>query len=238
MTHHHQLPYLLNQEIVFPDVEFALDDPNGLLAVGGDLSRERLMLAYQSGVFPWFSDPDPILWWSPDPRAVLFLDELKVTRSLAKSIRNRGYEIWINKDFKSVMENCSGARKNETGTWITSEMKDAYFDLHEIGAAHCVSVYDNDKLIGGLYGLSQGLFFFGESMFSQSTDASKVALYYLVQHLKTYGFKLIDCQVPNNHLTSLGSRNIDRTAFIGLLEQWVNSPQDKTMWQRSKVTCE
>ncbi len=231
MTHQDELPFLLQEKCIFPDVEYALEYPDGLLAVGGDLSEERLILAYRSGIFPWYSDPDPILWWSPDPRAVLFLDELKVSRSLAKSIRNRGYKVYLNRDFHNVVENCADSRKNTDGTWITEPMKTAYQSLYEAGYAHSVSVYHNGTLIGGLYGISMGKFYFGESMFSTATDASKVALYYLVQYLKEYQFLMIDCQVPNAHLQSLGSRNIKRKEFTGYLQQWGDYPQPENMWQ-------
>jgi len=236
MTHQDQLPFLLEDNCTFPDAEYALDNPNGLLAVGGDLSRERLLLAYQKGIFPWYSDPDPILWWSPDPRAVLYLDELKVSRSLTKSIRNRNYKVWLNRDFRSVIQNCATARQETEGTWITDEMQQAYLSLHNCKMAHCIAVYHDEKLVGGLYGLSQGKFFFGESMFAKSTDASKVALYYLVQFLKNYDFLMIDCQVPNAHLTTLGSRNISRTNFIQLLKQWVEFPQAEAMWKQHELT--
>jgi len=230
MTHQDELPFLLQEKCIFPDVEYALEYPDGLLAVGGDLSKERLILAYRSGIFPWYSDPDPILWWSPDPRAVLFLDELKVSRSLAKSIRNRNYQVYLNRDFHKVVQNCADSRKETDGTWITEPMKAAYLTLHETGSAHCVSVYHNEILIGGLYGISMGKFFFGESMFSKATDASKVALFYLVHYLKNYQFLMIDCQVPNAHLQSLGSRNIKRKEFTDYLQQWNDCQQPENMW--------
>ncbi|RLA05861.1 MAG: leucyl/phenylalanyl-tRNA--protein transferase [Gammaproteobacteria bacterium] len=236
MAYHDLLPIVLRDEIVFPDVEDALEEPNGLLAVGGDLSRERLLLAYHKGIFPWFSKPDPIIWWSPDPRAVLYLEQLKVSRSLGKSIRNRNYQIWINKDFNQVIQGCAAARAYSDETWITDEMLLAYQDLHQYGAAHCLSVYQDGQLVGGLYGISEGRFFFGESMFSTATDASKVALYYLVQFLKSYDFLMIDCQVPNEHLTSLGSTQITRNEFIQQLEKWRDWPQPESMWQPREIT--
>ena len=148
------MPYLLSDELTFPNPRDAWEDNNGLLAVGGDLRPERLILAYQHGIFPWFSDKDPILWWSPNPRTVLFLDDLKVSRSLAKSIRNKGYEVYLNRDFESVIEACAESRKDQDGTWITREMMDAYINLHAMGLAHCVSVYKEKELVGGLYGPS------------------------------------------------------------------------------------
>ncbi|MFT5520526.1 MAG: leucyl/phenylalanyl-tRNA--protein transferase [Enterobacterales bacterium] len=231
MTHHHQLPYLLSDENIFPDVEYALTDPNGLLAVGGDLSRERLLHAYQEGIFPWYSSSEPIIWWSPDPRAVLYLDDLKISRSLAKSLRNRNFEVWLNRDFESVLNHCAGKRAYADGTWITDEIQTAYADLHNCGIAHSISVYQDEKLVGGLYGLSMGKFFFGESMFNKSTDASKVALCYLVNYLKEHDFLMVDCQVPNSHLESLGSINIERKEFIQQLKQWRDWPQPEAMWQ-------
>lgn len=235
MTHQDKLPFLLDDEVIFPDTEFALEKPNGLLAVGGNLSRERLKLAYQNGIFPWYSEPDPILWWSPNPRAVLYLDDLKVSRSLAKSIRNRNFEVFLNKDFEDVMYQCAKSREHQEGTWITDEMQAAYLDLHHIGLAHCVSVYLDGELVGGLYGISQGKFFFGESMFSKVSDASKVALFHLVEFLKEYSFLMIDCQVPNPHLKSLGSRNIPRTEFTQQLRKWVNYPQSPNMWHQQNL---
>jgi len=229
MTHQHQLPFLLEEELIFPDVEYALNEPNGLLAVGGDLSRERLILAYQKGIFPWYSKPYPIIWWSPDPRAVLYLDELKVSRSLAKSVRNKNFEIYLNRDFETVLKNCAAERNYTEGTWITEEMHTAYMDLHLCGVAHCISVYHEEQLVGGLYGISQGKFFYGESMFSKS-------LYYLVNFLKSYGFLMIDCQVPNAHLKSLGSRNIPRAEFIKQLNQWGDWPQPEAMWFEKNLT--
>ena len=238
MTHQHRLPFLLTNDLVFPDVEDALDDPDGLLAIAGDLSAERLILAYKNGIFPWYSEPDPILWWSPNPRAVLFLDELKVSRSLSKSIRNKNFEVWINKDFNDVISHCAATRHYADGTWITDEMKDAYQRLHQENIAHCVSVYSDNKLVGGLYGISLGRFFFGESMFSHTSDASKVALYHLVEYLKSHEFLMIDCQVPNSHLESLGSRTIPRMEFTAQLQKWIDTPQAQNLWQQQIITKE
>ena len=204
--------FRLTDELVFPPATLAEED--GLLAIGGDLSLPRLLLAYSSGLFPWSNEGDPLLWWSPDPRAVLYLDELKISRSLAKSLRNRNFEVWLNKDFNSVVSHCAGKRDYAEGTWITDEIQAAYADLHNCGIAHSISVYQDEQLVGGLYGLSLGKFFFGESMFNKSTDASKVALCYLVNYLKDHDFLMVDCQVPNSHLKSLGSINIKRKDFI------------------------
>ena len=224
------MPYLLSDEIAFPNPRDAWEDNNGLIAVGGDLTVERLILAYQHGIFPWYSDNDPILWWSPNPRTVLYLDELKVSRSLAKSIRNKGYQVFLNRDFESVIHACAQSRMKEEGTWITSDMVQAYVNLHSLGLAHCVSVYSDQELVGGLYGPSLGRFFFGESMFSKKTDASKVALYHLVNYLKSRDFELIDCQLSNPHLTSLGARDINRDKFLDILEAHVHKQQDN-IWK-------
>ena len=224
------MPYLLTNDLAFPNPRNAWHDPQGLIAVGGDLSPARLKLAYQMGIFPWYSEHDPILWWSPDPRTVLYLDELKVSRSLNKSIRNKGYVAYLNRDFEMVIQLCAQLRSNEQGTWITQEMLDAYMTMHQLGMAHCVSVYQNNTLVGGLYGPSLGKFFFGESMFSKASDASKVALYYLVEYLKQQEFIMIDCQMPNDHLSSLGCREIPRNEFLDILQQDVYHEQ-RNIWQ-------
>ncbi len=231
------MPYLLSDELIFPDPREAWEDTNGLLAVGGDLSPERLILAYQHGIFPWFSENDPILWWCPDPRTVLYLDELKVSRSLAKSIRNKGYQVYLNRDFEAVITACSESRKNQEGTWITDEMINAYINLHAMGIAHCVSVYQDKTLVGGLYGPSLGPFFFGESMFSSKTDASKVALYYLVNYLKKLDFILIDCQLSNPHLTSLGAKEISRDQYLRVLDKHIYDKQ-QNIWRPQELTAE
>lgn len=229
------MPYLLSDELIFPNPRDAWEENNGLIAVGGDLRAERLLLAYTHGIFPWYSENDPILWWCPEPRTVLYLDELKVSRSLNKSIRNKGFEVYLNRDFESVISACAEMRKDQEGTWITDEIVDAYVDLHAMGFAHCISVYLDKELVGGLYGPSLGRFFFGESMFSRVSDASKVALYYLVNYLKQQNFLLIDCQLSNNHLTSLGARNISRDHFLDELEQHVNVPQGN-IWQAKALS--
>ena len=229
------MPYLLSDELAFPNPRDAWDDNNGLIAVGGDLQPERLVLAYQHGIFPWYSDKDPILWWSPNPRTILYLDDLKVSRSLAKSIRNKGYEVYLNRDFEAVITACAESRKDQEGTWITDDMLDAYLNLHSLGLAHSVSVYHDKILVGGLYGPSIGPFFFGESMFSKMTDASKVALYYLVNYLKSFDFVLIDCQLSNPHLTSLGARDISRDQFLDILDKHIHKPQ-LTNWQTRQLS--
>jgi leucyl/phenylalanyl-tRNA--protein transferase len=203
----------------FPPVTQALTDPDGLLCAGGDLSPERILAAYRRGIFPWFGEGQPILWWSPDPRMVLFPGELKVSRSLAKSLRNRGYEVTFDTRFDDVIARCadSGTRGAE-GTWISPEMHRAYVELHQRGHAHSVEVWLEGRLVGGLYGLKLGRVFFGESMFSTATDASKVALCHLVQtSLDRDALDLIDCQVANPHLFTLGARLVPRAEFISRL---------------------
>ena len=203
----------------FPDVEFALEHPNGLLAVGGDLGPARLMCAYRRGVFPWFSRGQPILWWSPDPRAVLFPGDLHITRSLRKTLRQERYRITMNQAFERVIRHCAAPRTMQNDTWITNPMIDAYCRLHECGHAHSVEAWDADQLVGGLYGVSIGQVFFGESMFSRAPDSSKVAL----AHLCRVGYLLIDCQLPNDHLTRLGSVNLRRREFTALLDRWCDA---------------
>ena len=211
----------------FPPVERALQDPNGLLAAGADLSPERLLAAYRRGIFPWYSGGQPPLWWSPDPRMVLFADELKVARSLAKSVRNKGYELRIDSAFAQVLDGC--AARNE-GTWLGRDMRQAYLRLHRMGYAHSFETWQDDALVGGLYGVAIGRMFYGESMFSRATDASKVALVHLVRELKARGFPLIDCQVHTELLESLGAREIPRADFLRVLESLVNYPESPKSW--------
>ena len=202
----------------FPSLDKANED--GLLAMGGDLSIDTLVSAYAQGIFPWFNDDQPILWWSPDPRLVLFPSQMKISRSLRKNLRNR-FTVTCNKAFEEVVESCAlrgDTEKNkDTGTWITEEMHDAYVSLHSENYAHSVEVWQDGELVGGLYGLALGQVFFGESMFSHVADASKVALAYLCEHLNIKGFELIDCQVESQHLLSLGAKNIPRDDFVGYL---------------------
>ena len=204
----------------FPSVERALSEPDGLLCAGGDLTPARLLAAYRRGIFPWYSEGQPILWWSPDPRLVLFPAELRISRSLAKTLRNRGFRISFDTCFAQVAAECAGSgdRAGE-GTWISPQMHAAYVALHGLGHAHSVEVWDNDQLVGGLYGIKLGRVFFGESMFSTARDASKVALCHLVEALRTQQVTLIDCQVASEHLFSLGARLIPRTEFIERLDE-------------------
>jgi leucyl/phenylalanyl-tRNA--protein transferase len=213
----------------FPPVERALKDPNGLLAAGGDLSVERLLEAYRRGVFPWYSSGQPPLWWSPDPRMVLFCDELKVPRSLAKSIRNKGYEVRIDTAFPEVVAGCAFRPE---GTWLGKDMKKAYVRLHSEGHAHSFETWRGEDLVGGLYGVAVGRMFYGESMFSRATDASKVALVTLVSHLEVHGFPLIDCQMHTPLLESLGAREIPRAEFLRALATLVNYAERPVKWSR------
>lgn len=197
----------------FPPLEQALDEPEGLLAAGGDLSPARLIAAYRRGIFPWYSAGQPVLWWSPDPREVLLPGEFKCSRSLAKSLRNRGFEVSFDRDFSAIVQSCASRREHSTGTWITPEMHAAYCEMHRLGHAHSVEVRANGQLVGGLYGVLLGTVFFGESMFSRERDASKVALAHLVERGLATGLELVDCQLPTAHLRSLGSRPMPRGEF-------------------------
>ena len=201
----------------FPDVGFALTEPDGLLAIGGDLSVARLLEAYRQGIFPWYGQGQPILWWSPDPRLVLFPDELRVSRSLRKTLRRGRFEVTLDADFTSVISACAAPRAGEDGTWITRAMQAAYIRLHESGHAHSVECRLDGELVGGLYGVSIGRVFFGESMFARTSDASKVAFVWLVRQLQRWDFHLVDCQVHTGHLASLGARDIPRQEFSRML---------------------
>ena len=208
----------------FPPVETALREPNGLLAMGGDLSAERLLDAYRHGIFPWFNPGEPILWWSPDPRMVLVPGEIRVTRSLAKRIRNSGFEVRLDTAFTEVMRACAEPREGAGGTWISPAMIAAYARLHQAGYAHSVETWHDGRLVGGLYGVAIGRMFYGESMFSREPDASKVALVRLARQLQHWNFGLIDCQMETAHLASLGARTMPRTAFTARLAELVNLP--------------
>jgi leucyl/phenylalanyl-tRNA---protein transferase len=214
----------------FPPVEHALTRPNGLLAAGGDLSPERLLHAYRLGIFPWFSAGEPILWWSPDPRVVLVPSELKIARSLAKTLRKAEFQVRADTAFERVIEACSEPRARQQSTWITDAMKAAYTRLHRLGVAHSVETWRGDELIGGLYGVALGHAFFGESMFSRATDASKIALVHLVRKLQTWDFGLIDCQMHTPLLASFGAREIARARFTRQLAELVNYPDVPAPW--------
>jgi leucyl/phenylalanyl-tRNA--protein transferase len=203
----------------FPPLEQALDEPEGLLAAGGDLSPARLLAAYRRGIFPWYSAGQPVLWWAPDPREVLAPSEFKCSRSLAKTLRNRGFEVTFDQSFGEVVTACAARREQSSGTWITPEMHTAYCELHARGRAHSVEVRLAGALAGGLYGVQMGKVFFGESMFSRERDASKVALARLVERALVAGLQLIDCQLPTPHLRSLGSRPMPRSEFSALVSE-------------------
>jgi len=207
----------------FPSLCDALTDPNGLIAIGGDLSLPRLLAAYRQGIFPWFSDGEPILWWSPDPRMVLFPDELKVSASLTKTLKKQKFEVRFNSAFREVITACSNTlRCRQDGTWITQDIIDAYCALHSAGFALSAETWLNEKLVGGCYGVKIGNMFYGESMFHHATDASKVAFVSLVEHLKKQGVGMIDCQMKTAHLASFGAREISRELFIRILNELCN----------------
>ena len=221
--------YLLTEELLFPPPHLA--DKSGLLAVGGDLSVERLLLAYSSGIFPWYSDDEPILWWSPDPRLVLYPNELNVSGSLRKVLRKQVFRVTMDAAFPQIIAACASIRDS---TWIIDDMIRAYCRLHESGYAHSVEVWQDGELAGGLYGVSLGRCFFGESMFSRRSNASKVALYHLVEHVKALHFDLIDCQVTSDHLLRLGAREIPRRQFLAEIKQSLKSPTLKGKWDHHK----
>ena len=208
----------------FPPLDQALEDPAGLLAAGGDLSPERLVAAYRRGIFPWYSPGQPVLWWSPDPRAVLFPEEFRCTRSLAKTLRNGRFTLSVDRDFAAVIAGCAAPRATSPGTWITSEMRAAYLELHRLDLAHSVEVWRGGALAGGLYGVRLGGVFFGESMFSGERDASKAALAHLVAVCRRNNLAVIDCQLPSRHLASLGARTVPRSQFQALLREHARAP--------------
>ena len=219
----------------FPSLENALSEPNGLLAAGGDLSPQRLLEAYSKGIFPWFNEGEPILWWSPDPRMVLFPNELKISRSLRRTLRKDHYQIRMDSSFSQVMHACASPRKGQTGTWIHPEMIAAYTTLHEMGLAHCVETWMDGELVGGLYGVVLGKVFFGESMFSRVPDASKIAFIHLVKQLQCREFGLIDCQVKTGHLASLGAREISRKEFSQKLDTLITELTPGSQWNFGRV---
>ena len=218
----------LPRPYTFPPLEAA--SPEGLLAVGGDLNPDRLLSAYRQGVFPWFSDGQPILWWSPDPRAILYPADLHISRSLRKSLRTQGFAVTADRAFDHVIQRCAESRNAREGTWITSGMQEAYCTLYRMGYAHSVETWQNGQLVGGLYGLAIGKAFFGESMFSQITDASKTALVALSVSLTASGYHFIDCQVVSEHLNSLGAKAVPRYRFSSELKQAVETPVNETPW--------
>ncbi len=221
----------LTSDLSFPPPERALIEPNGLLALGGDLSCKRLIQAYSKGIFPWFNQDEPILWWSPDPRMVLFPAELKISRSLRKALQKHDYQISADRSFDQVIAACAAPRRHQGGTWINSGMIKAYRELHRTGHAHSVETWIDGKLAGGLYGVALGRAFFGESMFSRTTNASKIAFVHLVKQLAHWRFGIIDCQMKTAHLASLGAREIPRTQFTRIIEELIHYRGVEGMWR-------
>lgn len=215
----------------FPKINTALNVPDGLLAAGGDLSISRLLDAYSSGIFPWYSEEEPILWWSPSLRTIFSLKTFRPSRSLSRFIKKSNLKVTLNHCFEQVVQGCSEPRNDDSGTWITSEMKQAYFNLHQRGYAHSVEVWQNNLLVGGIYGVSIGKLFCGESMFSRISNGSKVALVCLAGYLRAEGFPIIDCQVENQHLMSLGALNINRNDYIDIIKPELSQSIDNNFWK-------
>lgn len=225
--------FRLSKRLDFPPAWLARSD--GLLCIGGDLSPKRLLLAYENGIFPWFSDDEPILWWSPDPRLVLYPNKIKASRSLKKKIRQNKFSIRINHAFEQTITACAKPRKNrDEGTWLVDDMIDAYIELNALGYAHSVETWREDKLVGGLYGISIGGSFFGESMFSIESDASKIALVALASHLKKHNFDLIDCQVTTDHLMKMGAIEISRNSFLDTIQKSAKKEELNDIWKTHK----
>ncbi len=224
------IPWLESSD-PFPPLERALTEPDGLLAAGADLTPARLLTAYRSGIFPWYSAGQPVLWWSPDPRMALFPDEFRMPRSLVKRLRRRDYEIRIDTAFETVMHACAAPRNDGAGTWITPQMIAAYCELHRLGHAHSVETWINGELAGGLYGIALGRMFYGESMFARAPDASKIALAHLVRRLECRQFGMIDCQMNTAHLARFGAREIPRREFSQRLAELVNYPRTDDTWR-------
>ena len=220
-----------NPEQDFPQPSKALREPDGLLAIGGCLSINRLLNAYRHGIFPWYNPGEPILWWSPNPRLVLFPNKLIVSRSLSKTRRKNSFSVTFDQAFSAVIAACAESRKEGAGTWITADINQAYNELHRLGIAHSAEAWLNGNLVGGLYGVAMGRVFFGESMFHTRTDASKVAFVRLVEQLKAWDYQLIDCQVHTNHLTNFGAEEINRSYFAQLLDQYCDTPANKSAWR-------
>lgn len=218
------LPWLGHDSVDFPPIDTALDEPNGLLAAGGDLAPARLINAYRDGIFPWFNPGEPILWWSPDPRCVLNPADIHISRSLRKTIRKTDFSITFDKAFSRVIAQCAAPRAYSDDTWISQQMQQAYSELHNLGYAHSVELWVDNTLCGGLYGIAMGRLFFGESMFSTRTDASKIAFSCFARQLQKWGYALIDCQIENDHLTSLGATTVSRTEFEQYLNQYLACP--------------
>lgn len=233
--------FKLDHNLTFPSVDLALDEPNGLLAFGGDLSPERLISAYHQGIFPWFSQGEPLLWWSPNPRGIIYTKDFQASRSLKKSIRKQGFTATMDSDFASVISHCAniprssikvGLQEHANTTWITQEMIRSYLSLHKLGWAHSIEIWDDEnKLVGGLYGMAINGGFCGESMFHVKTDASKAAFWVLICHLREYGCEFIDCQMMNPHLATLGCKEIPRSTFINMWRKAISKNIDKRCWR-------
>jgi leucyl/phenylalanyl-tRNA--protein transferase len=224
------IPFL-DTDDPFPPPEFALRQPNGLLAAGADLSPARLLDAYAQGIFPWFGREDPLLWWSPDPRMVLYVSELRVSRSLRRTIRAQRFRVTMDTAFPAVLDGCAGPRPGQDGTWITAEMHAAYCRLFEMGYAHSVEAWSGERLVGGLYGVGLGRMFFGESMFARESDASKVAFVHLVRQFGRWKMPMIDCQMPTAHLASLGAREIPRAVFLDQVDELIRQQPPPVPWR-------
>lgn len=226
------IPWLGNRP-AFPPVSRALHQPNGLLAAGGALTPEWLLAAYRHGIFPWFNDGEPILWWSPDPRMVVFPGQIRLTRSLRKTLRHAAYEVRLDFDFAAVIRACAAPRDASGGTWITPEIQAAYIRMHELGYAHSVETYMDGELVGGLYGMALGRAFYGESMFSRRTDASKIAFAHLARFLEQHEFRVLDCQMTTSHLASLGGQEISRADFVKLLDDATRETLPPGRWPQN-----
>lgn len=226
----------LGPEPVFPPLSRALAHPNGLLCAGGDLRPERLLAAYRLGIFPWYGEGEPLLWWSPDPRMILVPSEFRISRSLRKRLRRDDYEVRCDSAFGEVIGACAAPRENASGTWILPEMQTAYLRLHQLGYAHSVETWIEGRLAGGLYGVAIGRAFYGESMFSRVTDASKIALAHLARYLVNRKFAVVDCQMNTSHLASLGAREIPRADFVAGLARWTREGDGPGRWARDAMT--
>jgi len=228
--------YLDSESLAFPPTQLALTDPNGLIAIGGDLSPQRLVSAYEQAIFPWFNAGEPIMWWSPSPRAIIPVNQIKINRTLTKFIKKNPYQMTLNKDFDQVISNCAHAPFRKEGTWIVDDMKLAYMRLHELGYAHSIEVWQHNELVGGLYGVAINGFFSGESMFYKKNNASKVALISLAELLKTIGVSFIDCQILNPFLDDMGCIEIDRDSFTQLQQVAITKIVPKDFWHSKVLT--
>jgi leucyl/phenylalanyl-tRNA--protein transferase len=228
--------YLDSESLAFPPTQQALTVPNGLIAIGGDLSPQRLVSAYEQAIFPWFNAGEPIMWWSPSPRAIIPVNQIKINRTLTKFIKKNPYQVTLNKDFDQVISNCAHAPFRKDGTWIVKDMKLAYMRLHELGYAHSIEVWQHNELVGGLYGVAINGFFSGESMFYKKNNASKVALISLAELLKTIGVSFIDCQILNPFLDDMGCIEIDRDSFTQLQQVAITKIVPKDFWHSKVLT--